>query len=106
MPIVPKHTHHHLVAQIKGSFDDLLRLVALRDLHSATEGASERAPWQHAEQLGVTFGSDEAIRIAIDTLKASLAEMKKIKSHPSPRIYIHPRHRPVALPTAKPVFKP
>jgi hypothetical protein len=106
MPIVPRHTHQHLIAQIKGSVDDLLRLLALRDLRGPSEGASERAPWPHPEQLGVTFGSDEAIRIAIDTLKAPLAELKKIKSHPAPKVYIHPRNRPVALPTATPIFKP
>ena len=81
--------------------------VALRiSLEELRTRASERAPWSQPDSLGVTFGSDEAIRIAIDTLKAPLAEMKKIRSHPAPRVYIHPRHRPVALPTAKPIFKP
>lgn len=106
MPIVVRHSHQRLLSELSARFDDLDRLLALRDLRNPSEGASERAPWPDAVKLGVTFGSDEEIRIAVDTLKAALAEARKIKSPAAPRIYVHPRNMPRALPVPKPIFKP
>jgi hypothetical protein len=106
MPIVARHPHQRLIAEVSARFDDLDRLLALRDLRSPTEGARERAPWPEAEKLAVTFGSEEQIRIAVDTLKAVLAEVKKTKSLHAPRVFIHPRFAPKALPPAKPILKP
>jgi hypothetical protein len=106
MPIVARHSHQRLIAEVSARFDDLDRLLALRDLRSSSEGASERAPWPEADKLAVTFGSEEQIRIAVDTLKAVLAEVRKSKSLPAPRVYISPRFAPKALPAAKPILKP
>lgn len=106
MPIVARHSHQRLIAEISARFDDLDRLLAIRDLRSPSEGASERAPWTEPDKLGVTFGSEEQIRIAVDTLKAALAEMRKTKSLAAPRIFVHPRNAPRAMPVATPILKP
>lgn len=85
MPIVVKTSHKKLVAELSLRFDELHRLLALRDLRHASEGSKDGTDWPAPERMGVTFGSDADIRLAVDTVKAVLGEVRKIKTANPPK---------------------
>lgn len=80
MPIVFKEAHKHRTASLSACFDDLDRLLAIRNLRTPSEGAKDAEPWPQPDKMGATFGGDEEIRVAVGKVKAHLAEIAKIKT--------------------------